>query len=658
MKRNIIVLISAFLGLVMSFTACQPEKFELGAPISKSELKFSITQNPADPNMVIMVSETPGMTPHWNTPLGRSTRLVDTVRLAFPGEYQFKYGVQSSGGYIESDAVTISITTTNTNYIEDELWTLLSGGVDNEKTWYLDLNAEKTCKYFAGPLYFYGTDNGWLGDCYGDGEGDDCWSWEADYAGNSWVMPEGDYGSITFDLKGNANVNANHLMLGRTESGKYTLDADAKTIKMTDAGILHDAGRDGQVIDWGNIKIITLTKDYMQLAALRDPALSGEGACLLVYNFISKDYSDNWVPGEPVEPEPTLPDGWQDDVSQVVSTAMVWKLSPETPFNWCNLDGSLMNPWNKISDYPDWTGFNATVPATYEKFSLIMNSKDNSVKYTTPSGTESIGSYTLDEKGVYTFTSVTPAFNICSWVNLFTTAENQWRIMSLDKDALGNVTGMWVGARDAVKPEYAAFHLVVEAGSGQVDPTQAVKNILCSKTWVIDSNRSYDVTTSWGKEQGPVIFSDYATWSWNPLPGEQYAAGEASIDYGTVKFELNGKVTVNQRKRIYTYDDAGTTKTRNGLPLVGDVLVSDDLVTLTGIWVLDLDDNTLTLSVGMLHPWTCDYAVANWGALTIYRIEENALLLQEMRDATLSGESAMPLTYIFVPSAKKKSTRK
>jgi glycosyltransferase involved in cell wall biosynthesis len=46
----------------------------------------------------------------------------------------------------------------------------------------------------------------------------------------------------------------------------------------------------------------------MQLAALRDPVLSGEGACLLVYNFISKDYKDNWTPGVVAEPEPTLPD--------------------------------------------------------------------------------------------------------------------------------------------------------------------------------------------------------------------------------------------------------------------------------------------------------------------------------------------------------------
>jgi len=41
--------------------------------------------------------------------------------------------------------------------VDNILWTLLSGGVDKEKTWYLDLDAEGVSRYFAGPLYFYGT---------------------------------------------------------------------------------------------------------------------------------------------------------------------------------------------------------------------------------------------------------------------------------------------------------------------------------------------------------------------------------------------------------------------------------------------------------------------------------------------------------------------
>ncbi|WP_010422598.1 hypothetical protein [Anaerophaga thermohalophila] len=56
------------------------------------------------------------------------------------------------------------------------------------------------------------------------------------------------------------------------------------------------------------------------------------------------------------------------------------------------------------------------------------------------------------------------------------------------------------------------------------------------------------------------------------------------------------------------------------------------------------------MSVGILHPWTCDYAVADWGAIDIYRIESDALLLQVTRSAELSGEDEMPMTYIYVPA--------
>lgn len=620
-------------GLFLAFSACQPEEFTMGKIFSKDQLKYSITQDKKDPNMIILESLTPGATPLWITPMGRSTQIKDTVQIPFAGDYNFTYGVESPGGYVQADTYKLSLTTNNLNYVNDPLWTLLSGGVGKEKTWVLDLNASSVSKYFQGPLYFYGTADSWITVTDKQTVTGDTWNWQPDYKGNSWLMPAGDYGSMTFSLKDGAKITVDHKMLSKTQTGTYFLDAAAKTLKMTDAAPLHDSGRNGVVIDWGNLKVMSLNENTMQLAALRDPALSGEGACLLVYNFISKDYSDNWVAPVLKDPEPSLPDGWANDISMAVNYNVKWVLSPETPFNWAKLDGSLMNPWNKVADYPDWTGFNASVPATYSKFSLSLNSKEKTAVFVAPDGKSTNGSYTLDEKGIYTFTGVKPSFNICSWVNLSTTAENQWRITKIEKDAAGAISGMWVGAKDPSKPEYMVYHLIPQFTGVEVDPAVAVKKMITAKTWKLDSNRSYDKTTSWGAEQGPVIFSDYATWAWNPKPGEHYAAGEASIDYGTVKFNMDGTVVVNQRKRIFT----------------GTVLDSDEVVKLSGTWSIDLDANTITMSVGMLHPWTCDFAVANWGALKIYRIENNALLLQEHRDPVLSGEGAFDMTYIFVP---------
>jgi hypothetical protein len=472
MKRNLIYLLSAFFSLMLIISACTPEEFELGEPISKSELDYTITQDATDPNMVILESLTPGVTPNWTTPMGRSNRVKDTVKLAFAGEYKFVYGVLSDGGFVQDDTVKLSITTTNLSYVDDPMWNMLTGGVDEEKTWVLDLDADGVSKYFAGPLYFAGLSYGYGNECIDDV---DCWSWNPDWKGNSWLMPAGDYGTMTFSLKGNALVHADHKMLGRVENGTYFLDAKGKKLSMTDASPLHDAGRDGQVVNWGDLQIISMTENTMQLAALRDEALSGEGAVWLIYNYISKDYSDNWVPADLPEPEPTLPDGWQEDVSKTVEYVIKWVLSPETPFNWAALDGSFLNNWNSVSDYPDWTGFDETIPPTYAEFALIMNSQDNTIEYIAPDGTTTEGTYTLDEKGVYTFDGVTPNFNICSWVWLSTTAENQWRITKIEKDAGGNVTGMWVGARATDKDEYMVYKLIPNAAGGSPEAPQGTE---------------------------------------------------------------------------------------------------------------------------------------------------------------------------------------
>lgn len=650
------ILKSAFVATVVLTTACQPDEYELGQVLSKSELKYEVVQDSDDPNAVIIKALNPGTQPYWITPMGRSTKLQDTVRIPFAGDYTFVYGVITRGGVVQADPLVVTITTNNLNYVSDPLWTLLTGGVGNEKVWYLDLNADGESRYFAGPLYFYGTDDSWATVTEGQTVEGDVWNWQPDWKGNSWLMAAGDYGSMTFSLKGNAVITVDHKMLGRQESGTFFLDAAAKKLTITDASPLHDSNRDGHVVNWGDIKLMSLTENTMQLAVLRDKALSGEDPCLLVYNFISKDYYDNWVPGDMPDPEPVLPAGWKDDVSKVIAVTDVitWKLSTSNPIDWANLDGSRMNGWNQPADYPDWLG--VVDPSIYEGFSLQINSSTGAVVYTAPDGNVEQGSYTLDDKGFYTFTGINPSFPVVGWANFELTADKQLRILSIEKDGLGNLSGMWVGAKDPVKPEYVAYHLVpsVSGGAGS-DPAAIVKGYLCSKTWKIDSDREYDVDAPWaeGRYQGPVIFSDYASWSWNPLPGEQYGAGEVGIDYGTMKFNEDGTVIIKQRVRRFTYEEelGGVTQTlvRSGLPQSGDVLETDEIVTLNGIWVFNLDTWSLKLSVDMLHPWTADYAVADWGNITVFRAEENVLIFQVMRSQELSGEDAMPMGYVFVP---------
>ncbi|HHU57842.1 MAG TPA: hypothetical protein GXZ39_06070, partial [Bacteroidales bacterium] len=83
-----------------------------------------------------------------------------------------------------------------------------------------------------------------------------------------------------------------------------------------------------------------------------------------------------------------------------------------------------------------------------------------------------------------------------------------------------------------------------------------------------------------------------------------------------------------------------------------DVLASEEVETLNGTWAFDFERMSLTLSVGMLHPWTADYAVADWGEIQVVKAENNVLFLSALRSAELSGEDEFPILYVFVPAAE------
>lgn len=584
-----------FLATII-LTSCSPENFAMGSKdVQPSDLvegiAFKIEHDATNPNIVYLTSLMGNQyTPLWNHPQGRSQEQKVTLRIPFAGTYKVQFGVETRGGAVYGDTVSFEVKDMYAGFIEDPMWTLLSGGSGKSKTWYLDLDANSVSRYFIGPLFFYGSDD-WYGNVTAGGTalnlglnptkvaaGElDSWNWSPDYKGNSWLMSAGDYGSMTFDLIGGAHVVVNHKMIAArgTESGSYLIDVDNKNIKFTDASILHDAGRDGVIIDdWKNVRILSLTENTMQLGVLRDPVRAGEDICLLVYNFISKDYFDSWTPGVVVEPEPTLPDGWEDDVSQTVSKTIKWVLSPESPFNWANLDGSLMNgDWTSPDKYASWTGYTAAEASNFANFSLTLNSDTKSAVYVAPDGTSTSGTYTLDDKGVYTFDGFKPSFVICGgWVALSTTDENQWRITKIEKDLTGAVSGMWVGKRDPSKPEYMVYHLIPQAGNGTVDKLAAWKTALVGKTFKPDVNWfidwiNFDMSGGW--TSAATFGTDYSSNTWVWTEATRKIAESASI-----KFTSNGTdILATFTQDLYNADGAITTA---GYTVTGKVTIDPD----------------------------------------------------------------------------------
>lgn len=552
MKTNKLSIVIALLGLFMlALPACQPEEFKMGEVISKEALKYSITQNAEDPNMIILKSENPGLNPMWVTPMGRSTRVQDTLRIPFEGDYKFVYGVQSAGGFVQADTFMLSLTTNNLNYVNDELWTFLSGGVGKEKTWIFD-NGEygmtPGALSYADPnavQEFRNYTPNWDPGKLPPGSTDENIGW------NSTMTFSLKNGAFFTTVKYNEGGTAENPIL---ESGTYFLNADAKTIDITDANLLRPDNYIANADNWNTgIKILELNENQFRVAIMRT---NDEGPWYYILNYVSKEYADAYEPEDQPDPEPELPAGWQDAISTVVSKTINWKLSTKNPLDWANLDGSRMNGWNVPADYPDWLG--TPDPSVYEGFSLIMNSDDGTVVYVAPDGTKEEGTFELDEKGVYTFTGIDPSFPIIGWASFGLTADNQLRILSIEKDASGNMSGMWLGARDPdpEKSEYFAFHLVPSIGGGAVDPVEAIRRDIV-KALTGSGTRTFKPDRNWfidwvgdapdfagGWTSASIFGDDYTSnlWVWD-------AAVDAIVQSASLEFSLVGgnvSITVSQ----------------------------------------------------------------------------------------------------------------
>lgn len=581
------------------FTACQPDEFELGDLLMKEELKYSITQDASDPNAIVLQAQNPGHQPFWVTPMGRSTLAQDTVRIPFEGEYSFIYGIVTKGGVVQADTFKLMLTTNNLNYVNDPLWTLLSGGVGEEKTWIFDNGAYGMA---PGPL------------SYADPSADQEFqnysvNWDP---GN---MPPGStdenmgWNSImTFSLKNGAFFSTVKYNEGGTEenpkleSGTYFLNVNSKTLDITDAYLLRPDNYIENASNWSTgIKVLELTENQLRVAIMRT---NNEGPWYYVLNYVSKDYADKYVPGDLPDPEPVLPGGWQEDVSQVISTTITWKLSEQNPIDWANLDGSRMNGWNAPEDYPDWLG--TPDPSVYEGFSLVMNSADGSVVYTAPDGTQEEGSFTLDNKGIYTFEGIAPSFSVIDWASFGLTAENQLRILSIEKDATGNLSGMWVGAKDPVKPEYFAYHLVPSFGGGAVDPVEATRKAIV-KALTGSGTRTFKPDPNWFVDWVGVGPDFSGGWTSAETFGEDYtsngwvwdAAAADIVESASLEFTLvDGNISLTVRQVLTTEHEE--VDGENSVWVTDEV---DEDFSQTGTVVIDPEGLTLTFDIPLI-----DYA--------------------------------------------------
>jgi hypothetical protein len=167
-------------------------------------------------------------------------------------------------------------------FYSDPMYTSLTGGIGKAKTWRLDLDADAKSTKFIGPIWWAGLDVGWNKQC---GAGGSCWTYEVDY--QSWFPAAKDYGTMTFQLKGNVVVQPVLTVTQKgvdaakngTFTGSFFMDVNAKTITFIDVVPLNF----GWQYVFTKAYIISLTEDGMQLG-FRDPVKSEYA----VHNYVKK----------------------------------------------------------------------------------------------------------------------------------------------------------------------------------------------------------------------------------------------------------------------------------------------------------------------------------------------------------------------------------
>ncbi|KAF2512003.1 hypothetical protein EYY60_07080 [Flavobacterium zhairuonense] len=283
MKRILYILFAAVTisSLLFSCDAVEDRETLPAVTLTPSTLKFSVTQNPTNKNQIVLKNDDPTVVPYWKyvdasgNELGHSNKSSDNVVFPFAGKYTVYFTAYTRGGSVEAAPVSITVTENDVTYFKDPKWNMLTNGVAG-KTWILDM---------ASPV-------GWAGLDYPAATGDN-WSWLPDYAGNSWVMANKNWGEMYFDLNGGYNTSVTQTAISSeaqtTKKGTYGLDlVNSKITFNGGPEMLYGGDYYGDCSNWITVKVVELTATSLRLAVIRDKSRTGEGVCLIVFHYKPK----------------------------------------------------------------------------------------------------------------------------------------------------------------------------------------------------------------------------------------------------------------------------------------------------------------------------------------------------------------------------------
>lgn len=564
--------------MLFLFMGCTPEENSMGsAGISKSDLQegiaFSVTPDASNPNLIHLKNLKTQYNAYWIHPdvgTGHSTGNDVDLKIAFAGVYSLVYGLDTPAGMVYSDTVKITVDSFCADFVSGDDWTWLAGGANGSKTWVPD-NGKVGMK--QGFYSCFSPDATYADMTHDDGEN----NWYAqDYTW--WEPSNSDVGntdedlaqSMTFSLKGGAYLSVVDQN-GVTTNGTFSFDPDNHTLSAVGVEFPHGAWANGKSKSFSTgFYVFHLSENQLMIANLRDKALSGEDPCWYVWNFVSKDYKDNYK--EQTVTEPTLPSDFETAVSTQTNKTVTWVLSTDSPYDWFTLAGERKNSYSVNGDYPVFT----RPLTTLGDIRLAMNSEKKEYKLTNNGDVVAKGTYTLSDKGIYTFSDglgSTPLGGTGNWISLGADADNQLRIMQYDvKSSTGKVDNLWLGAKEKDNSgslyQYLGYHFVA-VSYGDVISYDATINYF-DTSWAFQTSSSVDVNTDELTSKG----EEQVTLTLNGASDDPYGIYIDVLnilsEHPNATLTLDG-VSVDGTALNLDWSYAGFTQSDTGAQLTGDL---------------------------------------------------------------------------------------
>ena len=262
--------------------SCEPVEDRESLPAinrTAENLNFSVAVNS---NTVTLTNLDSEVIPYWSytdangKELGHFNDKVKDFVIPFKGTYYVVYTAYTKGGSVQAAPKKVVIEKTDLSSITtDPKWGMLTNGIEG-KTWVLD---------FVDPV-------GWAGVDYPAASGDN-WAWLPDYASNSWVMPNKNWGEMHFDLDEGYNVSVTQTAIASnaqtTKSSNFAFDiANNKLIFNGGVEMLYGGDYYADVSNWTSVHLIEITETSLRLGVIRDQSRTGEGKAQIVFHYKAK----------------------------------------------------------------------------------------------------------------------------------------------------------------------------------------------------------------------------------------------------------------------------------------------------------------------------------------------------------------------------------